>query len=242
MSLNTIRIDRFISQQLNISRRSVRLLLAQKRIEVDGNIINDMDFIVDHFSRISFDQQLLQANSAYYFMLNKPIGVVSATTDKIHKTVIDLLTTLNDDIKAQLHLVGRLDLNTSGLVLLTNDSRWSEALTSPIQKIPKRYTVTLQNKLSAKYVTAFDQGMYFEYENITTLPATLNIISEYMAEVTLYEGKYHQIKRMFGRFQNKVIGLHRHSVGGLMLDDKLNVGDYRQLTDSEVTNIFKSDQ
>ena len=238
MALNTLRIDRFISQQLNISRRSVRLLLAQRRVEVDGNKISDIGFIVDHFSHITVDDQVLQANTAYYIMLNKPTGVVSATTDKVHKTVIELLTGLDEEIKTQLHLVGRLDLNTSGLVLLTNDSRWSEALTSPVHKIPKQYTVTLQNQLSTEYISAFAQGMVFEYENITTLPAILTIISSHKAEVTLFEGKYHQIKRMFGRFQNKVISLHRHQVGGLALDNTLKEGEYRFLTQSEVEEIF----
>ena len=168
-------------------------------------------------------------------MLNKPIGVVSATKDNIHKTVLDLLT---DPEKSDLHIVGRLDLNTSGLLLLTNDSRWSERLTLPESKVPKTYQVTLQNKLTSDYIDAFQQGMYFEFEDIITQPADLTLVSDYVAQVILMEGKYHQIKRMFGRFRNPVVKLHRSQIGALLLDDTLKAGQSRHLTISEVDNIF----
>jgi len=240
MSLDRCRIDRFISQQLNINRKNVRLILAQKRITVDGMIIRDADLVIDTFSHIVLDEQILQANTPYYVMLHKPIGVICATKDPQHKTVLDLLTTIDEEIKKQLHIVGRLDLNTSGLVLLTNDSRWSEALTSPEKKVPKCYTVTLENEITSDYIEAFAQGMYFDFEKITTLPAKLAITSAYVADVTLFEGKYHQIKRMFGRFRNPVIALHRYAIGGLLLDNKLNIGDYRMLNQSEIKDIFEA--
>lgn len=172
-------------------------------------------------------------------MLNKPVGVVCATVDKHHKTVIDLLEHPSKD---ELHIVGRLDLNTSGLVLLTNDSRWSERLMSPEHKVAKKYLVKLEQPItkeqSQRYIEAFAKGMYFGFEDITTLPARLMIIDEYNVEIKLFEGKYHQIKRMFGRFQNPVIGLHRESVGSLVLDENLAVGESRSLTTDEVVHIF----
>lgn len=234
MSISHSRIDRFISETCNINKRDVRLLLAQKRIEVDGDIAIDTNQIIDKFSKISFDGELLQNNKASYVMLNKPIGVVSATKDKQHKTVIDLLTVPE---KEQLHIVGRLDLNTSGLVLLTNDSRWSEHLTQPDSKVTKRYIVTLKNPLTDEYITAFEQGMYFSYEDITTRPATLSIMSSHVAQVDLVEGRYHQIKRMFGRFRNPVMALHRQSVGQLQLDNQLLLGQSRYLTSEEALTI-----
>ena len=124
MSLGTSRLDRFIAQYCQVSRRNVRLMLAQGRVLVDDLAARDIDQIIDSFSHIVLDGEVIQANTAHYVMLHKPTGVVSATKDDQHKTVIDLL---DYSFKGQLHIVGRLDLNTSGLLLLTNDSRWSGA-------------------------------------------------------------------------------------------------------------------
>ena len=206
-------------------------MLAQKRVLVDEQLAVNIEQQINKFSLIALDGKFIQNNPAHYIMLHKPVGVVCATKDDKHVTVIDLLPY---DFKKQLHIVGRLDLNTSGLVLLTNDSRWSEAITQPSQKIEKTYTVTLQNPIDESYIEAFAQGMYFGYENITTLPATLKILDTHIAEVKLLEGKYHQIKRMFGRFRNPVITLHRSQIGDLALDDVLTAGQSRVLTNAEV--------
>lgn len=229
------RVDKFISSALQINKRDVKLLLAQNKVEVDDVVITDAAFQINKFSFIKVNGKTLQDNQPLYIMLNKPIGVVSATKDDIHKTVIDLLSIPD---KESLHIVGRLDLNTSGLMLLTNDSRWSERLTLPTSKVPKVYQVTLKNKLTNEYISAFKEGMYFEYEDITTQPAVLSIKSDYVAQVILMEGKYHQIKRMFGRFRNQVMELHRSKIGSLSLDLNLPLGESRQLTAEEVTNIF----
>ncbi len=228
------RLDKFLMKQLGLNKREVRLMLAQKRVLVDGNIALDIALQIDKFSIISADGKTLQQNESIYIMLNKPIGVVSATKDARHKTVIDLLSHRQ---KGSLHIVGRLDLNTSGLILLTNNSHWSEKLTQPDSKVAKVYQVTLQNKLTADYINAFEQGMYFGFEDITTKPAELKILSDHTAQVTLTEGKYHQIKRMFGRFQNPVIKLHRNKVGNLNLDPLLKTGENRLLTPEEVATI-----
>ena len=150
MAINTRRLDRFISEFYQINRKKVRLILAQKRVFVDGVLANDIAQIIDQFSHIVMDLEVLQANQPHYIMLNKPVGVVCATKDDKHKTVIDLLKGhFDESIISSLHIVGRLDLNTSGLVLLTNDSRWSEKLTSPAYKVAKCYHVTLANPITA---------------------------------------------------------------------------------------------
>ncbi|MAG76647.1 MAG: 16S rRNA pseudouridine(516) synthase [Colwelliaceae bacterium] len=236
MSLASQRLDSFLAKHCGISKRDVRLMLAQKRVLVDGQLAANIEQQVNKFSLIALDEEVIQNNPAYYVMLHKPIGVVCATKDVKHSTVIDLLPY---DFKEQLHIVGRLDLNTSGLVLLTNDSRWSEAIIQPSQKIEKTYQVTLQTPIDESYVDAFAQGMYFGYENITTLPAKLKILDTHVAEVKLLEGKYHQIKRMFGRFRNPVIALHRSQIGDLVLDTELSSGQSRLLTDSEVCLFTK---
>lgn len=230
MAINRTRLDRFISEKCKVNRKSVRLMLAYKRITVDGVIATDIAQLINTFSVILLDNNIIQKNEPLYIMLHKPVGVVCATKDEQHTTVIDLLDeTLSSNEKTSLHIVGRLDLNTSGLVLLTNDSRWSEQLTHPNSKVPKHYLVTLQNPLAEDYISAFDKGMYFSYEGITTKPVKLDILSQYQARVILTEGRYHQIKRMFGRFDNPVIALHRESIGDFVLDESLKVGESKLL-------------
>lgn len=229
-----MRIDRFISRQLEVNRRDVKRMLAEKRIMIDGETACDAEYVISAFSHITCDGRVLQNNTPKYIMLNKSVGVVSATKDTQHPTVVDLLDPTSS---SDLHIVGRLDLNSSGLLLLTNDSRWSRRLMEPSHKVPKVYRVTLENPLTPEYISAFAEGMYFGYEDITTQPAMLKIMSEYVAEVSLIEGRYHQIKRMFGRFRNPVLALHRVSIGSLSLDPDLKSGESRFLRADEVLEL-----
>ncbi len=233
MQSNKHRLDRFISVTTGINRKHVRLLLAQKRILVNGNSAKDTNQVIGQFDKIELDQQILQNQKPIYLMVHKPVGVVSATKDNQHKTIIDILPSNYQN----LHICGRLDLNSSGLLLLTNDGEWSRALTSPENKIEKVYEVMLENSLTEEYAPAFAKGMYFSYEGITTRPATLEVVSENIARVTLEEGRYHQIKRMFGRFRNPVVKLHRISIGPIVLDSTLALGEYRELTQKELQQL-----
>lgn len=225
------RLDRFISTQLRINRRDIKPLLAQGRILLDGVTATEAQAFVDEFTQVVLDGRVLQAKQASYFMLHKPVGVVCATKDVQHKTVIDLLDCPE---RADLHVVGRLDFNSTGLVLLTNDGRWSRQLTQPETKVVKRYRVTLAKPIDDACVRAFAEGMYFSFEDITTRPARLEIIDNHTAEVFLTEGRYHQIKRMFGRFQNEVLSLHRCAIGDIQLDAALAPGASRRLTPQEI--------
>jgi 16S rRNA pseudouridine516 synthase len=231
MQSRRARLDRFISSRTGISRRDVRLLLIQGRIAVDSCTATEMHQTIGQFSHVTLDDEVLQADTALYIMLNKPAGVVSATRDAQHKTVLDLL---NREDKEGLHIVGRLDFNSTGLLLLTNDGVWSRRLTSPEQKIAKNYLVTVEKPITEAYIKAFSEGMYFSYEDIQTQPAQLHISSPFSAEVILTEGRYHQIKRMFGRFQNPVLSLHRTTIGCIHLDPALAPGESRNLTDTEI--------
>jgi len=226
------RLDRYLSSELQIPRKHIKPLLAQNVVEVNGLIVRDADYLVDEFSRIIYKNQILQNKTPRYLMLHKPKGVVSATKDLQHKTVVDLL---DQPYKNNLHIVGRLDFNSTGLLLLSNDGRWSRALMNPEYKVEKCYRVRLAQRLSQEMVETFAKGMYFKYENINTKPAKLDIISDYIAEVTLQEGRYHQLKRMFGHFQNKVLAIHRFSIGKIVLDEQLRVGQSRALTATEIS-------
>ena len=241
------RLDRYISKQLKINPRDVKLMLARNEIFLDGLAATNVQQYVDEFTQVVFKPknstvEVLQNNKPFYIMLNKPTNVVSATKDEKHTTVIDLLDrnsylpaqSLNSEERASLHITGRLDFNSTGLLLLTNNGRWSKALFSPTKKIKKHYRVTLENPVTEDYVSAFAKGMHFAYEDIHTQPAQLIITGSHSAEVVLVEGRYHQIKRMFGRFQNKVLTLHRIKVGNIKLDSALKLGQWRMLTAAEV--------
>lgn len=225
------RLDRFLSDHLNTPRKTIKPLLARGRVRVDGAVVKDVQLIINQFSRVELDQRVLQANTRRYIMLNKPAGVVSATKDPQHTTVMDLL---DEKDRTDMHIAGRLDFNSTGLLLLTNDGRWSQHLSAPENNISKRYRVTVEKPLTHDYVQAFSEGMFFEYEGITTKPVRLDIISDHVADVMLMEGRYHQIKRMFGRFQNEVLSLHRSAIGHLQLDENLLPGQSRPLSENEV--------
>lgn len=230
MSSNKSRLDRFLAANTPYKRGDVRLLIAQKKILVDGKPAQAANQVVDRFSRIECDGAVLQNKQPIYLMLNKPVGYVSATKDSIHPTVIDLLPETYDDV----HIAGRLDLKSTGLLLLTNNGVWSGNISSPESKVLKQYKVELAKPLTDEYIPAFKAGMYFPFEDITTRPAELEIVDTYTALVTLQEGRYHQIKRMFGRFRNPVVGLHRLSIGDLGLDQSLAPGESRVLLEDEI--------
>ena len=231
MKPHSSRVDRLVSKKLNISINNLRPFFASGRVFVDDVVEESRDRIINQFHHVKFDNVVIQERTPYYIMLNKPKGIVSATKDKTHKTVIDFI---DHPASKLLHIVGRLDFNSTGLVLLTNDGRWSRRLTSPGSTIKKHYTVTVSKPITNDYIIAFQEGMYFDFEGLTTQAAQLKIIDKYTAEVALTEGRYHQIKRMFGRFQNEVLDLHRFCIGDIYLDQNLAPGRYRELTPDEV--------
>ncbi len=239
MAAGTQRLDRFIAQTLRVGRSQTRLLLAQKRLWIDDEPATSCDQLIDYFSHIRFDQKILQARTAHYLMLNKPKGYVSATKDDRHPTVMDLI---QETYKDPLHIVGRLDFNSTGLMLLTNDSRWSEKLMQPAYKVAKHYHVQVSHSISNAMIKGFAEGIYFSFEELMTAPATLNRLDDYHAEVILTEGKYHQVKRMFGHFQNQVLALHRTQIGALQLDPLLMPGQFRNLQTKEVESVFNHSQ
>lgn len=229
-----MRLDRFVESHLSYSARKVRDLFVQRLILLNGVAVADGRGRISEFCRVEVDGNVLQARTPIYVMLHKPQACVSATRDDKNKTVLDLIDLPE---KENLHLAGRLDFNTTGLLLLTNDGKWSRKLTQPQQKIPKTYFVHTQDEITPDYIKVFAEGIYFSFENLTTLPAELIILSSHSAQLTIYEGRYHQIKRMFGFFNNEVVALHRLSMGNIHLDQNLAAGDYRFLTAGEINSV-----
>ncbi|MEN5093345.1 pseudouridine synthase [Pseudomonas protegens] len=230
-----MRIDRFLSNLPRFNRQQVRLLLVQRRIRIDGQPVSDPKAEVREFSRVELDEEVLQSGKpARYFMLHKPMGCVSATRDPEHKTVLELI---HEPDPQELHIAGRLDYNTTGLMLITNDGSWSRRLTQPQTKLPKLYYVETEAQIGPEYIETFAQGLYFAFEDLTTLPAQLQILGPRSARLSIVEGRYHQVKRMFGHFNNKVVRLHRERMGPLVLDKCLAPGEYRPLSADEIRLI-----
>ena len=230
-----MRLDRVLSNLPRFSRQQVRLMLVEGRVTVDGLIIKDPRHTVSEFSQVRLDDETVQAGkSARYFMLHKPCGCVSATRDPQHPTVLDLL---DEPDTHDLHIAGRLDFNTSGLMLITNDGQWSRRLTQPTTHLPKVYHVETEQDIGEHYIAKFSEGVYFAYENLTTLPAQLTLLGPRQARLSIVEGRYHQVKRMFGFFGNKVLKLHRERIGLITLDPALEPGQYRPLRKEEIDPI-----
>jgi len=227
-----VKLDRLLAKHDSMGRNRAKALIAAGRVQVAGEVIMKMDHEVDRFTAVELDGITIHApERRLHIMLHKPIGVVSATVDAEHQTVIDLI---GDPDKASLHLVGRLDRNTSGLMLLTNDGRWSKILMDPERKVPKVYLVETREPIPPEAVAAFAAGFYFHTEDLTTRPAHLEILGERRARLTIHEGRYHQVKRMFHRIENRVVKLHRESVGSIILSDDLAPGEWRMLHPDEI--------
>lgn len=229
-----MKLDRLISQYLQCGRKVARDKLRSGLVRVNGHIECNNSRLIERFDHVSLGNDDIQALSPRYLALHKPLGYVSATTDHEHPTVIDLIDAPWAD---QLHLAGRLDRYTTGLVILTNDSHFSESLTQPESKIPKIYCVQTDIPITEEAVTAFKAGMPFAKEGIYTQPAEVQWSPENSPRsctLTIFEGKHHQVKRMFARFGIKVIRLHREAIGTISLDN-LKEGDYRALSDVKVS-------
>lgn len=231
-----MRLDRFLTQQTQQSNKQVRQQIDAGEVLLDGLVASDWNAPVSRFTEVYLAGELLQANTAEYWMLHKPVGVVSDTKHPHHKTVLDCLDIPN---KTELHVAGRLDLNTSGLVLLTNNGAWSKAITAAQSRLPKVYEVTLDQPIPENAEAVFEKGVYFAYEDITTLPASLERVAPTQARLALVEGRYHQVKRMFGHLGLRVIALHRSQIGSLKLTSETAAGDYRQLSDAEAVALLQ---
>lgn len=229
-----MRLDRFLESRLACSARTVRLMLVERRVLVNGAVAVDGRQAMTRFCRIEADGSVLQAREPLYLMLHKPRGCVSATRDSKHTTVLSLIDLAGRD---ELHIAGRLDFNTTGLLLLTNDGDWSTRVMLPQRKLPKTYRVETRDEITSAYEKKFREGIHFRFENLTTLPADLKRLSATTAELTLHEGRYHQVKRMFGFFRNEVVSLHRISMGSIVLDESLAPGAYRALRPAEIDSV-----
>ena len=227
-----MKLSRFLYHHTSHGKNDVRRILAAGRVTVDGKVERDSQSDIGDFTQVTLDDRVLRDTSAVYLMLNKPAGYLSATVDDEHRTVMELI-----DTPETLHIAGRLDRASTGLLILTNDGKWSRRLTEPKEGVPKVYEVTTAEPITAETVMRFQQGIYFAYEDLTTQPAELQILSAQRAQITIYEGRYHQVKRMFHAVGNRITSLHRLSMGAIQLDESLTPGQSRNLTQQEIESV-----
>ena len=232
-----MRLDKFLKDTGFGSRKEVKILIKQKRVSVnDALVSNEGLSINEEKDVVKVDNQIVKYVKYVYIMLNKPQGVVSATTDYIHTTVIDLI---NDFKYLDLFPVGRLDIDTEGLLLITNDGALSHNLLSPKKHVDKTYFLKTNNSLTSDDMKRIEDGVYLDNE--LTLPAKIEKVSEYEYLLTIHEGKFHQVKRMIEAVGKSVTYLKRVSFGPLVLDNDLPLGKYRFLTEEEILKLTKKD-
>ena len=228
------RIDKIISSQTGYSRKDIKKLISNKKITVNNQIISKSDIKIDPTKdQIKIDNNKIEIKNNVYLILNKPKGYVSATEDKNDKTVLDLVP--EKYLHRNLFPAGRLDKDTTGLMIITDDGIFAHNILSPKKHIKKTYCVTIDIPVINEMVNGFKNGV--ELNDGKCKAATLEITGKYTSKVTLTEGRYHQIKRMFGCYGAKVIELKRISMGNLSLPNNLKPGECRELTEEELEQI-----
>jgi 16S rRNA pseudouridine516 synthase len=229
-----MRLDKYIADTTDLSRALVKIALRSKRVMVNGEQIKDASLHVSPTDSVQLDGVALSPVGPRYFMLHKPLGYICATIDNEHPTVLDLLDEPNKKI---LHIAGRLDIDTTGLVLITDDGPWNHRVTSPRHECQKTYRATLANTLLGDAEQQLQAGLLLKGETQLTKPATLERLANNQVRLSISEGKYHQVKRMFAALDNRVVELHRERIGEIVLDGALALGEYRALTAAEVQSI-----
>ena len=229
-----MRLDRFLSHSSCLSRSQVKRLLHADRVTLDGRPVRDPALAVSEQSLITLNGATLPWPRSRYVMLNKPAGYVCSTDDPGYPVVSSLV---DAPWAAGLHSAGRLDVDSTGLVLLTNDGAWSHALTSPRRHCLKTYRVGVKHPIAADLAQRFADGLLLHGENRPTLPAQLELIDSRTARVSIQEGRYHQVKRMFAACSNRVETLHRERIGAITLDPALPPGQWRELQTLEIGSL-----
>lgn len=228
-----MRLDKFLSNSLNISRSLINAFIKKNEIFVNGNRVTKKDFKIDEDKDIVIvNGNIIEYKEFVYYMLNKPKGYVSAVKDNVDKTVVELI-----DTNYEVFPIGRLDKDTEGLLILTNNGSLCHHLTNPNHHVLKKYLVISDLEMSDDELLEFKKGIYIkdkDGEEFLTKECNIEKIDSLKYHVYIEEGKFHQVKRMFGYFNKKVMYLKRLQMGSIILDENLKVGEYRELSREEV--------
>lgn len=237
-----MRLDKFLAHVTGNSRSVMKKFLKQKNVRVDGEVVLSANFHVDVDKHVVtlFDEALYYQKYVY-LMMNKPQGYLSATKDGQDATVVELL----DDYytRFNLSIAGRLDKDTEGLLILTNDGQFLHDVITPKKNVYKKYLAHIEGELTPKKIAMLETGVMIQDGKgvfFMTQPAHVKVIDEVQVEIKICEGKFHQVKRMFARVDCKVVYLKRLAIGGLELDPYLKLGEYSELTERELYEITKN--
>ena len=229
-----MRLDKFICKSTELTRNEAKKLLKSGEVRVNDEVAKNPAMQVHENNCITIDGQELTARTSRYFMLHKVVDSICSNVDEVYPSVLNFIDV---DKAFDLHIAGRLDADTTGLVLITDDGRWSHNVISPKKDCKKTYRVWLRNAIAADKADAlieqFTQGLQLQGESTLTRPAVLVLVTDNEVLLTITEGKYHQVKRMFAAVGNRVVGLHREQIGGIELGG-LAPGEWRSLTDEEI--------
>lgn len=229
-----MRLDKYVSHATTLPRDVSKRAVRKKRVTVNGEMVKSASHHVAQTDEICLDGQRLQLPQPRYIMLNKPVGYVCANEDGEHPIVLDLL---DEESVEELSVAGRLDIDTTGLVLLSDDGKWLHRVISPRHSFNKVYYATLHEPVDEATVAQFAAGMLLRSEDKETAPAQCEPLPDNRAQVILNEGRYHQVKRMFAACGNHVVALHRNQIGAVVLDENLAPGASRSLTQEEIESF-----
>lgn len=227
------RLDKYLCDKNIGTRSQVKSLIQKGQVTVNDEVIKKPETKIADTDKVCFQGVLLSNEEFVYYMLHKPAGIITATEDKWQGTVLDYF---KEEPCKNLYPVGRLDKDTEGLLLITNDGELGHRLLSPRHHIPKTYFVRIEHGLLADEIARLEEGLDIGEKNLT-LPAKIEVIDECSVYITITEGKFHQIKRMFEAVDNKVLYLKRVSMGELKLDVDLALGQYRRLIEEEIAYL-----
>lgn len=229
-----MRLDYFIANASGLSRKDAKRALGAGDVSVDGKVCKQASYKLVPGESVRLRGESLTLPRERYLMLNKPEGVVCSTEDGDHLTVLSLIPA---ELRTGLHIVGRLDLDTTGLLLLTSDGQWSHRITSPRRRCPKTYRATLADAINDEALHQLRQGVMLKNDAKPATATEVRLLEDRVIELTITEGRYHQVKRMLAAVGNRVTALHRQSVGEIELDPALAPADYRELTEKEITSV-----
>jgi 16S rRNA pseudouridine516 synthase len=227
-----MRLDKYVCKSTELTKSEAIHYIREGQISVNDQIVTNEAAQVHENNTITLNGVTLNTRQFRYILMHKPANTICSNIDEIYPSIFNYL-----DIEkvSELHIAGRLDADTTGMILITDDGRWSFSLTAPSSQCPKIYRVKLSKELKASVAIAFEKGVKLQGEQQLTLPATLQYINSTEVLLTITQGKFHQVKRMFAAVGNRVISLHREKIGDICLD--VGVGQWRYLSDDEVQSF-----
>lgn len=232
-----MRLDKFLANKDFCTRKEARRFLKQNNILVNGTPAKNVTDKLKENDEVVINEFTFFVNEFKYFLFNKPQGVVCANADDLHETIFDLMAF--EDFQSDLFTVGRLDLDTTGLLIITNDGKFSHSLMSPKRHVDKTYHVVCRDNISDDDLATLEQGVTIEYD-YETMPAKTKRISDNELYLTISEGKFHQVKRMLVAVGNEVTELSRTSIGNLTVPEDLEIGEYDAYTKETLESLIYS--